>query len=101
MLVNTLVTICILGFVGIFAIGVYFRIKVIKAYGVLIRHRVQFDRRHIFNRQRLETEILPRYPQQQKYIEDFVFGIRLSISLVTVLTTIITLCAAAIMFIKE
>ena len=98
MLVNTLVAICILGFFGIFGVAVYFRIKVIKAYGILVKNRVQFDNSHIFNRQKLEAEIFPKYPEQRKYIEDFVFGIRLSMSIASILITIITICIAIMMF---
>lgn len=100
MLVNTLVTICIVGFAGIFAVAVYFRIKVFRAYGVLVRNRVQFDKSHIFSRQKLEAEILPKYPAQRKEIESFVFGIRLSMSLASVLITVVSICAAILMFMK-
>lgn len=100
MLVNTLVAICILGFFGIFGVAVFFRIKVIRAYGILIKNRVQFDKSHIFSRQKLEEEILPKYPNQRKAIEDFVFGIRLSMSIASILIMLITICIAIMIFMQ-
>lgn len=100
MLENTLISCTIISFVCLFAVVVYFRIKVLKAYGILIRNRVQFDIAHIFNKKRMEDEILGKYPAHEKAIRDFAFGIRFTMSMVTVFMVLITLFAGALMYLK-
>jgi hypothetical protein len=100
MIENMLIAGSIISFIALFSVVVYFRIKVLKAYGILIRNRVQFDIQHIFNKKKLETEILPKYPEQKKEIMAFVTGIRLSITMVSVLMFIITFCGATLMFFR-
>lgn len=87
-------------FVAMLFLNLYFRIKVMKCYGILVRNKVQFDAGHIFNRQRLEKEILPKYPTHRKEIEDFVKHIHFSIRMATVLTTLITAFAAILMYFR-
>lgn len=100
MIENMLIAGSIISFIALFSVVVYFRVKVLKAYGILIRNRVQFDIQHIFNKKKLETEILPKYPEQKKEIMAFVTGIRLSITMVSVLMFVITFCGATLMFFR-
>jgi hypothetical protein len=100
MLENTLISCTIISFICLFAVVVYFRIKVLKAYGVLIRNRVQFDIAHIFNKKRMEEEILGKYPAHEKTIRDFAFGIRFSMRMVTVFMILISLFAGALMYLN-
>ena len=95
---NILIACLIISFASLFAIVVYFRIKVLKAYGILVRNQVQFDIAHIFNKKRMVEEILSKYPAHNKTIRDFAFGIRFSMSMVTVFMILITLFAGALMF---
>ncbi len=87
---------------GLFAamlfVNLYFRMKVMKSYGVLVRNKVQFDASHVFNREKLEKEILPKYPAQRDDIENFVKHIHFSIKMATVLTTLITAFGAILMY---
>lgn len=100
MLENILIACTIISFICLFAVVVYFRIKVLKAYGILIRNRVQFDIAHIFNKTRMQEEILGKYPAHEKTIKDFAFGIRFSMSMVTVFMVLITIFAAALIYLN-
>ena len=88
--------------IGLFAamlfLNVYFRAKVLKSYGVLVRNKVEFSAAHVFNRKRLETEILPRYPQFRNEIETFIRHMRFSINMAAVLTALITAFSAILMY---
>ncbi len=88
--------------IGLFAamlfVNVYFRAKVLKTYGILVRHRVEFGAAHLFNRRRLEEEILPRYPHCRKEIEDFVRHIHYTIRMASVLLVLITAFGAVLMY---
>ena len=81
-------------------VNVYFRAKVLKVYGVLVRNKVEFGAAHIFNRQKLEAEILPRYPQFRKEIESFVRHMRYSIKMASVLLALITAFGAVLMYFR-
>ncbi len=88
-------------FIALLFLNLYFRAKVLKVYGVLVRNRVQFGAAHIFNRQKLEEEILPRYPQFREEIETFIRHMRYSIRMATVLIALITLFGAVLMWYRQ
>lgn len=96
-----LVSIVIGLFVAMLFVNLYFRARVFKVYGVLVRNRVQFGAAHIFNRQRLEEEVLTRYPQFRTEIETFIRHMRYSIRMATVLLVLITLFGAILMYYRE
>jgi hypothetical protein len=96
-----LVSIVIGLFVAMLFLNLYFRARVLKVYGVLVRNRVQFGAAHIFNRQRLEAEVLPRYPQFRAEIETFIRHIRYSIRMATVLLVLIMLFGAILMYYRD
>ncbi|MBK8922267.1 MAG: hypothetical protein IPM81_12325 [Saprospirales bacterium] len=87
-------------FVAMLFVNIYFRAKVLKVYGVLVRNKVQFGAAHIFNRQKLEEEVLPRYPQFRKEIELFIHHMRYSIQMATVLIVLITAFGAVLMYFR-
>ncbi len=88
--------------IGLFAallfVNVYFRAKVLKTYGVLVRHRVRFDAVHVFNRRRLEEEVLPHYPHCRQEIETFIRHIHYTIRMASVLLALITAFGAVLMY---
>ena len=95
-----LVSVIIGLFVAMLFLNLYFRAKVLKVYGVLVRNRVQFGAAHIFNRQKLEAEILPKYPQFRNEIETFVRHIHYSIQMASVLIALITAFGAVLMYFR-
>jgi len=88
-------------FVAMLFLNIYFRMKVLRAYKVLVQNKVEFDASHIFNDQKMEKEIFPRYPAQKENIKIFVNHIRYSIKMATVLTTLITLFGAILMYYRK
>jgi hypothetical protein len=96
-----LVSVIIGLFVAMLFVNVYFRAKVLKTYGILVRNRVQFGAAHIFNREKLEQEILPKYPQHRREIEDFVRHMRYSIRMASVLIALITAFGAVLMWYRH
>ncbi|MBN8677032.1 MAG: hypothetical protein J0M29_02340 [Chitinophagales bacterium] len=85
-------------FLAMLFVNLYFRAKVLKVYGVLVRNKVEFGAAHIFNRQKLEEEILPKYPQFRNEIETFVTHMRYSIRMASVLLLLITAFGAILMY---
>jgi hypothetical protein len=98
---NILLFLIIAMFCGILFLNVYVRVKVLKIYKRLVQNRVEFKPVHFVNRERLETEILPKYPQHEADILNFIRYIRFSVSLASVLITLITAFATVLMFIRE
>ena len=93
-----LISIVIGLFVAMLFVNIYFRAKVMKLYGVLVRNKVEFGATHIFNRQKLEEEILPKYPQFRTEIESFIRHMRYSIQMASVLIALITAFGAILMY---
>jgi hypothetical protein len=78
-------------FIALLFLNIYFRVKVLKMYKVLVQNRVEFDSSHIFNAKKLNAEILPKYPDFSKEILSFIGHIRKSVSIAIVLVLLITL----------
>ena len=95
-----LISIVIGLFVAMLFVNLYFRAKVMKVYGILVRNKVQFGAAHIFNRQKLEEEILPKYPNFRTEIESFIRHMRYSIHMASVLLLLITLFGAILMYFR-
>ncbi len=87
-------------FVAVVFLNLYFRIKVMKAYRRLVRDEVQFGPRHILNRQKMKREIFPQYPDHVEDIETFMRYLRFSVRMVSVLTALITLYGAVLMYFR-
>ncbi len=85
-------------FAALLFVNLYFRMKVLKAYRKLVSRNVEFEARHVFQKQKLESDILPRYPESRNEILDFVNNLRFSIRMATVLVTVITAIGAILMF---
>jgi len=97
---NLLIAIVIGLFVAMLFVNLYFRAKVLKVYGVLVRNKVEFGAAHIFNRKKLEEEILPRYPQFRNEIESFVRHMVYSIKMASMLIALITAFGAILMYFR-
>ncbi len=85
-------------FVGMLFLNIYFRVKVLKAYKVLVQNRIEFKAIHVFNSRKMEDEVLPHYPQFEREILTFSSHIRYSIRMATVLIALITLFGAVLMY---
>ena len=85
-------------FVAMLFLNVYFRVRVLKVYKILVQNEVQFDARHLFNKTKMDADIIPKYPKQKENIELFVRHIRYSIRMATVLIFLITLFGAILMY---
>lgn len=95
-----LVSIVIGLFVAMLFVNLYFRAKVLKAYGVLVRNKVEFGAVHVFNRKKLEEEVLPRYPQFRAEIESFIRHMQYSIKMASVLVALITAFGGVLMYFR-
>ena len=88
-------------FVAMVAVNIYFRIKVMKAYNKLARNKVQFGFKDILNKEKLEKEVIPKYPHMKKEILDFSNHIRYSMKMGTVLVALITAFGAVLMWYRH
>lgn len=79
-------------------VNVYFRARVLKTYKKLVQNQVEFGAAHIFNRQKMEEDIYPRYPHMKSEIDTFVRHMQYSIRMATVLIALITLFGAVLMY---
>jgi hypothetical protein len=87
-------------FVAMLFLNLYFRIKVLRTYRILVKNRVEFGAAHLFNPQKMEEEIFPRYPHMKEEIKTFVNYLRFSIRMATVLIALITLFGGILMYFR-
>lgn len=85
-------------FAALLFLNIYFRVKVFKVYKRLVQNRVDFKPIHFLNKERLEAEILPKYPEHKADILTFMSHIRFSVSLASVLIALSTAFCAVLMF---
>ena len=85
-------------FIAMLFLNVYFRVRVFKVYKILVQNEVEFGAKHLFNKEKMQAEIFPRYPNQKENIEIFVRHIQYSIQMATVLIALITLFGAILMY---
>lgn len=85
-------------FLGLLFMNFYFRRKVTKSYRILVRNNVEFGSKHIFNKSKLEDEILPKYPEQREDIIQFVNLLNQSIRVGFILVVLITLIGGVLLW---
>ncbi len=90
---------------GIFAamlfLNIYIRVKAFKYYRKLVEARVEFGASHIFNQEKMEKEIYPKYPKSRADIDAFVRHIRRSMRIATILIALITLFGGILMWYRH
>jgi len=85
-------------FLAMLFLNVYFRVKVLRTYRKLVENRVEFGAAHLFNKEKMEREIYPKYPHMKEEIDTFSRHMQYSIKMATVLIALITLFGAILMY---
>lgn len=85
-------------FLLLLVLNFYFRRKVTRLYRVLIQNEVAFGSKHIFNKKRLEEEVIPFYPNHANEIRAFVQLLNRSIKIGFILVVIITTIGAVLLW---
>lgn len=93
-----LVSIVIGLFVAMLFLNLYFRVKVMKAYRLLVKAEVDFSPKQIFSKELIETELVPKYPNQADEIRTFSRYLISSIRMGTVLLALITIFGGILMW---
>lgn len=88
-------------FVAMLFLNVYFRVKVLKVYKVLVQNTVEFGAKHLFNTRLMEEEVVPKYPKQAEEIRTFVRHMKYSINMASVLIGLITVFGAILMYYRK
>lgn len=88
-------------FIAMLFLNVYFRVKVFKAYKVLVQNKVEFNAMDIFSKKKLEEEVYPNNPGFRKEIETFANHMSYSIKMATVLIALITALGGIMMWFRE
>lgn len=76
-------------FVGLLFLQLYFRLRVLKVYKKLVQNEVQFETSHIFNKNKMEEEVLSKYPEHKEDILKFVHEMKFSIQIASLLIILI------------
>jgi hypothetical protein len=95
---SVFIVILALLFLALLVLNVYFRVRVLKAYKVLVQNKVEFNFSQVLNERRMQEEVLEKYPAHRAQILDFVQNMKRSISMASVLVACITLIGAVMMY---
>ncbi|MEE9437605.1 MAG: hypothetical protein V3V14_01315 [Saprospiraceae bacterium] len=76
-------------FVVLLFFQLYFRLKVIKVYRRLVQNEVEFSTTHIFNKKKMEEEVISKYPLHKDDILTFVSQMKFSLQIAAIMIFII------------
>jgi len=79
-------------------VNLYIRVRVWKHYIILNKNKVDFPTSYIMKPDKMEAEIIPRYPEYADNIRAFSKHLRISLRIASVLLMLITLLAAVIYY---
>ena len=88
MYTNTLTTVAIC-LMLLLLFNIYLRMVVFKAYNKLVKNKVNFTPKQMMNKQLLESEVIPKYPDFEDDIRSFLQKINISIYVGIVMLAII------------
>ena len=94
---TTLITLIAAAFVGMLAVNVIYRARVLKAYKELRRAGVDFDATDMLSEAKVAA-LVSRFPEQASALRRFTGGIRRSMALYTGLIALITALGAVLMY---
>lgn len=86
---NLFFVLIVAAFVAMLFVNVIYRVRIFKLYKYLVQNKVQFGTSHFFSRDKMEKEVISRYPTHEKEIREFVKMIQNSVQLASVLILII------------
>ena len=88
-------------FVAMLFLNLYFRVRVLKDYRVLNRNRIAFGAKHIFDEDKMRTEIIPNHPEFEEHLLSFSRHLRYSIKMASVLIVLITIFGGLLMYFRS
>ena len=94
---TTLITLIAAAFIGMLAVNVVYRARVLKAYKELQRAGVEFDATDMLSADKVDA-LVARFPEQAAALRRFTGGIRRSMALYTGLIALITALGAVLMY---
>ena len=74
-------------------VNVYFRVKVIGLFKKLNKEGVLFSIQHVLNKEKMQKEILPRYPDRKEEILSLTNYMSNSFKISSLLLLLIAICA--------
>jgi hypothetical protein len=78
-------------FLALLFLNIYFRVKVMKHYKYLVQNRIEFNAKHILDKDKMETEVLVKYPEHASEIDAFATNIRNSVKIAAAILVLISL----------
>lgn len=89
----TLITLVIAAFSAIVFLNIFFRLRVLKHYKYLVKNRVEFSVKDVFDSNSIAKDVLSKYPQHASHIKAFADNIKKSVYLASALIFLISILA--------
>lgn len=96
---GTLITYLVIGLFGsLLFFNFYFRYKILKYLKQLRQNKISLEWKHIKNKQLLESEIIPNYPDYKDLIRKFVNELHFSFKITIGILIFITILSVALAY---
>jgi hypothetical protein len=93
---NVLMVFIIGFFLALLFLNIYFRVKVMKHYKYLVQNRIEFNAKHILDKNKMQTEVLSKHPEHATEIDAFATNIRNSVMIAAGILILISILGLVI-----
>ena len=98
---DTLIAITIATFGFLLLSNVFFRIKTFRTFKKLAENGVAFGKEHVFDKHRMQKEIIDRHPEYKDLINKHVRSMKMSMNISMLSMVVLTICGAVLMYYRK
>jgi hypothetical protein len=95
---DVLITTTIIAFGILLLVNVFFRLKTFRTFKKLAEYGVSFSKEHVFDKTRMEKEIIAKYPNHRQLILSHVNSMKLSFRISTLCMAVLTICGGVLLY---
>lgn len=98
---NTLIGITIGTFGFLLLANIYFRIKTFRTFKQLAEKGVAFSREHVYDKERMQREVISRHPEHKALIQKHVNSMKASMNISFLCVVVLTICGGVLMYFRS
>jgi hypothetical protein len=98
---DTLIAITIGTFGFLLLANIYFRIRTFRTFKQLAEQNIAFSRAHVFDKERMEREIISKHPAHKALIQKHVNSMKASMNISLLCMVVLTICGGVLMYFRS
>jgi hypothetical protein len=95
---DVLITTTIIAFGILLLANVFFRLKTFRTFKKLAKKGVSFSKEHVFDKTKMEKEIIAKYPDHEQLILSHVNSMKLSFRISALCMAVLTICGGVLLY---